>query len=205
MSRKRRRIRANRARRNIDLAEIFQWIEQSNMPKGGWDFADPISVQIAHEKIRIAKKVAERVYNLQHAEANFRTRQDGRISNQEKRRVYKEAYEAANRELEKERQEIEIRKRELEAEARRGPQYIEMATAAQIERARMDGYAQGVVAGRALAAQEAAAPRSPRPEDIASIRDKMQKEMLEQCRVIAESNPSMAPGVNAVRHRIRKL
>ena len=36
-------------------------------------------------------------------------------------------------------------------------------------------------------------------------RQKMVDDMLEQCRIIAESNPNMAPGVNAVRHRIKKL
>jgi len=41
--------------------------------------------------------------------------------------------------------------------------------------------------------------------DEASIRKKMIDEMVEQCRVISESNPNMASGVNAVRHRIKKL
>jgi len=29
--------------------------------------------------------------------------------------------------------------------------------------------------------------------------------VLNECKVIADSNPNMAPGVNAVRHRVRKL
>ena len=41
--------------------------------------------------------------------------------------------------------------------------------------------------------------------DAKTIRSKMRDEMLEQCHVVAESNPNMAPGVNAVRHRIKKL
>ncbi len=208
MSRKRRRIRANRARRSIDLAEIFQWIEQANTPNGGWDFADPVSRQVAHEKIRVAKKVAERVYNLQHTSANFRERPDGQVSQNERRRAYRDGYRAANSEFEKERQALEARRREVELQAqqfRHEPNHMQMATAEQLERARMQGYAQGVVAGRALAAQEVARPHAPRPEDVARVRKEMQDAMLEECRVIAESNPNMAPGVNAVRHRIRKL
>jgi len=29
--------------------------------------------------------------------------------------------------------------------------------------------------------------------------------MVEECRVIAESNPSMAPAAKAIRHRIKKI
>ena len=43
------------------------------------------------------------------------------------------------------------------------------------------------------------------PDDSSSIRKKLVDEMVEQCRIIAESNPAMAPGVNAVRHRLKKL
>jgi hypothetical protein len=207
MSRKRRRIKANRSRRNVDLAEIFQWIESANIPKGGWDYADRIDVEIAREKIRVAKKVAERVYNLQNTTDNFNRRPDGGVSPQEKRRIFQEGYRAASAAVEDRRAELDAYQRRLESEAERlrhEPRQMQMASPQQLEHARMRGYAQGVVAGRALAAQEVQHPQVPAAE-IASIRQKMRDDMLEQCRVISESNPGMSPGVNAVRHLVKKL
>lgn len=62
------------------------------------------------------------------------------------------------------------------------------------------GYQTGFAAGRAAAPQQSATPANEQ-----AIRSKMREEMLERCRVIAESNPQMAAGVNAVRHMIKKL
>lgn len=207
MSRRSRRIRANRAHRNVDLAEILTWIDKANTPKGGWDYAAPIDIEIAREKIRVAKKVAERVYNLNNTQSNFQRRPDGELSAGERRRIFQEGYTAANEALQDRQAELQAYHQRLEAEARRlreEPRAMQMATAQQLDRARMQGYAQGVVAGRALANQERIQPQVPAAE-ISAIRKKMQDDMLEQCRVISESNPSMAPGVNAVRHRIRKI
>jgi len=207
MGRKQRRIKANRSHRNVDLAEIFQWIESANIPRGGWDYADAIDIEIAREKIHVAKKVAQRVYNLQNTTDNFRRRPDGGVSTQEKRRIFQEGYSAANAAAESRRAELDAYQRRLDHEAeriRQEPRQMQMATPQQLESARMRGYAQGVVAGRALAAQEIRQPQVPATE-IAAIRQKMRDDMLEQCRVISESNPGMAPGVNAVRHMVKKL
>jgi len=207
MGRRQRRIRANRQRRNVDLTEIFDWIEKANRPRGGWEYADSIETEIAREKIRVAKKVAERVYNLQNTTNNFQRRQDGEISSREKRRIFQEGFDAANQQVASRHAELDAMQQRLREEARRlreEPKQMQMATARQLEHARMQGYAQGVVAGRALARQEQTQPQVG-PAEIAAIRKKMQDDMLEQCRVISESNPNMAPGVNAVRHRIRKL
>lgn len=62
-----------------------------------------------------------------------------------------------------------------------------------VENARQRGYAEGRTAG--------GIPNV----DAKSVRKKMVDEMLEKCRVISESNPNMAPGVNAVRHMIKKI
>ena len=193
-----------RRRRNVDLSEIFQWIESANMPKGGWDYADPIDIEIAREKIRVAKKVAERVYRLQ---STAEHKPDGGVSLQEKRRIFQEGYSAANAAVESRRAELDAYQRRLEQEAhriRQEPQQMQMASPQQLEHARMRGYAQGVVAGRALAAQEVRQPQVPATE-IAAIRQMMRDDLLDQCRVISESNPGMAPGVNAVRHMVKKL
>lgn len=211
MGRKQRRIMGSRRRRNVDLSEIFQWIESANMPKGGWDYADPIEAQVALEKIRVAKKVAQRVYNLQNVTENSSRRADGEISPQEKRRIFQEGYSAANsaanNAAEARRAELDAYQQRLNHEAqriRREPQQLQMASPQQLEAARMRGYAQGVVAGKALAAQEVRQPQVPATE-IAAIRKTMRDDLVEQCRVISESNPGMAPGVNAVRHMIKKL
>ena len=204
MGRKQRRIRANRVHRNVDLADVFQWIESANVPKRGWEYASPIDVEIAKEKIYVAKKVAERVYNLQNTSANFQRRPEAEISPQEKRRIFQDGYAAANAASEHRQAELDAYQQRLEHEAQRlrqEPRQIQMATAQQLEQARMRGYAQGVVAGRALAQP---APQVPVAE-IAALRQKMRDDLLEQCRVISESNPGMAPGVNAVRHMVRKL
>jgi hypothetical protein len=203
MSRKR-RIRANRAYRNVDLAEVFQWIDSANIPKGGWNYASPIDIEIAREKIRVAKKVAERVYNLKNTDANFSRRPDAEVSILEKRRIFQEGFSAASAAVDARRAELDAYQQHLSNEAlrlQREPRQIQMATAQQLEQARMRGYAQGVVAGRSLAAQA----QQPPVTDVSALRQKMRDDILEQCRVISESNPGMAPGVNAVRHLVRKL
>lgn len=79
------------------------------------------------------------------------------------------------------------------AAARVGPEKAGSAyTYADIEAARSKGFE----AGRKSSA--------PVPSESA-IKKKLVDQMIEECRVIAESNPNMAPGVNAVRHRIKKL
>ena len=93
--------------------------------------------------------------------------------------------------------------------------------------ARHNGFEAGFAAGM-KAAQKAEAPKAERftysdvenarrrgfqegkssastSIDSKAVRSRIRDEMLEQCRVIAESNPNMAPGVNAVRHRIKKI
>lgn len=71
---------------------------------------------------------------------------------------------------------------------------------ADIESARASGYAAGAAAAASNAHRHA--PSTP---DVASVRAKLISEMEEQCRVIAESNPGMAPGVKAVKRQIGKL
>ena len=66
-------------------------------------------------------------------------------------------------------------------------------TYVDVEKARQRGFAEGKSAGSGI-------PNV----DEARIRRKQLDEMLEDCRTIAESNPSMAPAVNAVRHMIKK-
>ena len=75
------------------------------------------------------------------------------------------------------------------AEAPKAAQF----TYADVEGARRRGYDEGRAASAGI-------PNV----DESSVRRKMLDGMLEDCRVIAESNPGMAPGVNAVRHMIKK-
>jgi len=78
----------------------------------------------------------------------------------------------------------------------------EFYTQADVNNARREGFSEGVFTGRAQARASQKA-RGGTAEDF--DREKAIDEMLDQCRIISESNPSMAPGVNAVRHRIKKL
>jgi hypothetical protein len=66
-------------------------------------------------------------------------------------------------------------------------------TYVDVEAARQRGFEEGRISTSTGAANEG------------QIRGKAIDDMLEQCRVISESNPSMSPGVNAVRHMIKKL
>lgn len=75
-------------------------------------------------------------------------------------------------------------------------------TYSDVENARRDGFAEGVFAGRT---QAKANEKARRGEPESFDRNKLIDEMLDQCKIIAESNPNMAPGVKAVRHRIKKL
>lgn len=65
-----------------------------------------------------------------------------------------------------------------------------------LEGARQRGYEEGFSAGRTRMAGD--------PEPT-GMRNTVIDEVLNECKIIADSNPNMAPGVNAVRHRVRKL
>lgn len=68
-----------------------------------------------------------------------------------------------------------------------------------VERARIRGYEQGFAAGKSAVA--------PKPQGInksAALQEFLSK-ASDACRVIAESNPNMAPGVNAVKRQISKI
>jgi flagellar biosynthesis/type III secretory pathway protein FliH len=65
-----------------------------------------------------------------------------------------------------------------------------------LEHARQRGYDEGFAAGRTRMAGD------PEPD---GVRNTVIDEVLNECKIIADSNPNMAPGVNAVRHRVRKL
>lgn len=65
-----------------------------------------------------------------------------------------------------------------------------------LEQARQRGFDDGYRAGRSSA---------PNVSQDASARNGVIDEVLQNCEVIAQSNPNMAPGVNAVRHMVRKL
>jgi len=63
------------------------------------------------------------------------------------------------------------------------------------------GYRLGVQAGQA----QAAAQRKPATKVTEDVRNLMINKVLDECRVIGESNPQMEAGMKAVRHRIKKI
>lgn len=78
----------------------------------------------------------------------------------------------------------------------------EFYTSRDIQGARNEGFQEGVFVGRA---QAKASEKARRGEPEHHDRAKLIEEMVDQCNIISASNPNMAPGVNAVRHRIKKL
>lgn len=65
-----------------------------------------------------------------------------------------------------------------------------------LEQARQRGFDEGYQAGCAKASNMG---------NVAATHNAAIDKVLQECEVIAQSNPNMAPGVNAVRHRVRKL
>jgi len=153
------------------------------MPRRRKKRRDPQDVTQAIAEVRSSLSRLERVV-ANHQPSNLEQQQ---------------AYEAGLRE-----RELEI---QIHRQALRGARHDLAMQAQQIRQlqARQEsdggyrrGYNDGLAAGRSQAPSRGGVDR-------AAVRDEMRREMLEQCRVIAESNPNMAPGVNAVRHRIKKL
>lgn len=65
-----------------------------------------------------------------------------------------------------------------------------------LDRARKRGFDDGYQAGCAATSNAG---------NEKATRNTVLDEVLQECEVIAQSNPNMAPGVNAVRHRVKKL
>lgn len=65
-----------------------------------------------------------------------------------------------------------------------------------LEQARQRGFDDGYRAGCSKSESHAGS---------SATRNTVLDEVIKECDVIAQSNPNMAPGVNAVRHRVRKL
>lgn len=65
-----------------------------------------------------------------------------------------------------------------------------------LEQARQRGFDDGYQAGCA---------KTSNIGNASSAHNAALDKVLQECEVIAQSNPNMAPGVNAVRHRVRKL
>lgn len=65
-------------------------------------------------------------------------------------------------------------------------------TYADLEQARRRGVEEGRMAASAQ-------------HDTSALQQKIIDKVMDECRVISESNPNMAPGVNALKHRIKKI
>ncbi len=108
--------------------------------------------------------------------------------------LYEDAYQEASNEIEERyRQELEVARAQAAQQAHANAL---AHTRGQVQSA----YQRGFSAGRLMAQ-----PPPPAAPDPTAFRQQIIDEMLNECNVIAESNPNMKPGVNAVRHRIKKL
>ena len=66
-------------------------------------------------------------------------------------------------------------------------------TYADLERARRRGFDEG----RMTPAGQ--------PVDASALQKQIMDKVMDECRVISESNPNMSPGINALKHRIKKI
>jgi len=160
-----------------ELEPLFAEIERHYTPKRGW-CQDELCVECAsaEEKILIAKEAARNGYISREVEAE--------VDPVAIRRVFERGYDKG-------------RQIALQEAHRWAAQSAERAEVA----ARNKWYQQGLREGRASAVKTAA----PSPVDRAAVRREQMDEVLQECRVIGESNPGMNPAMNALRHRLKKL
>jgi hypothetical protein len=126
----------------------------------------------------------------------------GRAKSTDLNAIYQRGYNSAVQED----TSLAMQERLLDQGFARGYTEAEKHMARHLSAARLRGYNEGFQSGMRSGGQ--ARPTTVVPTvDERKLRSKLVDEMLQECRVIAESNPNMAPGpfANAVRHRIKKL
>jgi len=195
------RNRKNRQRRrSTELDAIFRELETRYMPPSGY-CDDPYcdDCNVARGQLAAAFDAAKRAYDAA-------PRRDRGFDEE---RHYQRGYQAAMKNLASQREQIfESGYQRALVAAQEERRYAASETREQIRIAQQQAYHAGLAQGQAAGyrrGMQQAASTTPAPVDVASLRRKMVNEMLDQCKIISESNPNMAPGVNAVRHRIKKL
>lgn len=140
---------------------------------------------VKRDRIHAMIDAAKRAYNLA---INSRG-----ITEEQKQQIYQQAFEDALMQMSDEHNhQVAIVRQQA---------FIQAQTQMQqsMRRVQEQSYQRGYNAGMAAAGSVKQAPVT----DF--DRQKLIDEMLNECKVIAESNPNMKAGVNAVRHRIKKL
>lgn len=192
-----------RDQRHATLADIFDWIDRSNVPSCGWcNRRRCLECMSAHQRVRLAKDAAERSYQIAMQEIEGRGDltpvTEGALNEQ-----FQRGYQTASQQYAQDRARMEHElSRVSNMLAVRSAQVQFQQDPVALERARLAGYSAGVQAGRAMATPAPAPPSVPNP---GKARADLLADVMRETEVIGQSNPNMEPAMNALRHRVKKL
>jgi hypothetical protein len=164
------------------LRELFAQIDRQYIPPNGWCDVHPCPhCDQGRARVEAAKQAALEAYQLDVIEVD-------EVPEDEGQQIYDEGY-------------LDGRQRALDEARRWATQQISRASAV----ARQSGFKDGFRAGIAAAPKSSqGAPPAPASADTSKVRKQFYDQVLEECRVIGESNPQMNPAMNALRHRLKK-
>jgi hypothetical protein len=163
------------------LRELFDQIDRQYTPINGWCNRHPCpSCDYGRARIEAAKHAALEAYQLDVEDF------EDELAEDEGQQIYDQGY-------------IDGRQRTLDEARRIATQQVSRATSM----ARQAGYKDGFRAGLAAAPRHSAPPPAA-PAAGSQSQKQFYDTVLEECRVIGESNPQMNPAMNALRHRLKK-
>lgn len=160
------------------LQKLYLEIEQHYMPNKGWCDAEWCTACARAElQVEAAKEAAAKGFSL-----NQPTKAVQPADRAVQRQIFERGYDKGR----------DVALQEAHQWAAQSAQRAEVA-------AKSKWYQKGLREGRQMA-QLARASADPK-----AARGKLMDQVLQECRVIGESNPQMNPAMNALRHRLKKI
>jgi len=161
------------------LKELYKEIEQHYAPERGWcDDAYCTACERAEAQVEAAKDAARKGFYLNKKKA-------GGANEAQERRIYESGYDKGRN----------VALQEAHQWAAQSAQRAEMA-------AKNKWYQKGLREGHEMAKRAISAPAAVDPKQA---KKQLMDQVLQECRVIGESNPQMNPAMNALRHRLKKI
>lgn len=162
------------------LEQLYLEIERHYAPDNGWcDAPGCTACERAEAQVEAAKDAALKGFSL-----NQRAQLPAKVDEEAQRRIFERGYDRGRN----------IALQEAHQWAAQSAQRAEMA-------AKNKWYQKGLREGRDMARRTMQQPTV----DPKEARRQMMDSVLQECRVIGESNPQMNPAMNALRHRLKKI
>ncbi len=159
------------------LQELYWEIEQHYAPDQGWcDAPACTACDSAELQVKAAKEAARKGFLLN------KPPDQKSVDPSSQRQIFERGYDKGRN----------VALQEAHQWAAQSAQRAEMA-------AKSTWYQKGLREGREMA-QKSLATADPK-----AARGKLMDQVLQECRVIGESNPQMNPAMNALRHRLKKI